>query len=463
VVKYRNIPLRLKLISIQLITGMILILFSSAYFVLNDIRLIKNYKISNLTSVAKAIGMNSASALVFNDKKAAQNTLSYFSIQDDVLNAGIYFPNGTEFATYTRPGESRYHFSSILTEEANKFENGFLLIYSPVKDESATLGILCVRVELSKMNRIILNIIYVAGIVILIGLGIALALSSLLQKSISGPILELFEVMKKVIKTGDYSIRIPRSLEGNDEIGILTSTSNKLLEQVEEAKTNLEIHIKDLDNFAHIVSHDLKAPLRGISGLAHFIAEDYYDKIGEEGKAQLEILKSKVSKMNNLIDAILLYSREGRKKEEKTEVDVGKLIREITEILFLPEKVKITIVNSLPILFTTQISIQQVFMNLISNAVKYGDKPETEIRIGVSEHSSAFYKFYVSDNGPGIEEKYFIKIFQLFQTLGPSENPENTGVGLAIVKKIVENHGGEIWVESTPGNGATFYFTWPKS
>ena len=218
---------------------------------------------------------------------------------------------------------------------------------------------------------------------------------------------------------------------------------------------------KELKDFAYIVSHDLKAPLRGIKTLTDWLATDYADKLDKNGREQMNLLMNRVQRMHNLIDGVLKYSRVGRVKEEKVKVNLNDLVSEVIDMVAPPENIEITVENQLPVVECEQIRIMQVFQNLLSNAVKYMDKPQGQIRIGCVEED-CFWNFSVSDNGPGIGEKYFEKIFQMFQTLTPRDEFESTGIGLTVVKKIIEMYGGRILVESEVGNGTTFFFTLPK-
>ena len=229
---------------------------------------------------------------------------------------------------------------------------------------------------------------------------------------------------------------------------------NQLLEQLEKVN-------KELKDFAYIVSHDLKAPLRGIKTLAGWMLNDYADKLDEDGREQLKLLSSRVDRMHGLIDGILQYSRVGRmEEEEQVEVDLNHLLTDIIDMLAPPENITITVENKLPVIECEQTRITQVFQNLLSNAIKYMDKPEGWIKIGCIEECGC-WKFSISDNGPGIEEKYFDKIFQIFQTLSPRDEYESTGIGLTVIKKIIELYGGRIWVESKIGEGSTFFLTFP--
>ena len=236
--------------------------------------------------------------------------------------------------------------------------------------------------------------------------------------------------------------------------------------RAEEQRTllvrELESANEELKNFAYVVSHDLKAPLRAIGSLADWLSADYADKFDAEGKEHMRLLVGRVRRMDSLIDGILLYSRVGRVKETALPVDLDRLVHEVIDLLAPPPNIVVTIENPLPTIVIEPTRIQQVFQNLLSNAIKYMDKPDGKIRLACVAEGSE-WKFSVADNGPGIEERHFDRIFQLFQTLTPRDKVESTGVGLSLVKKIVEMYGGRVWVESSMGEGSTFFFTLPRT
>ncbi len=223
----------------------------------------------------------------------------------------------------------------------------------------------------------------------------------------------------------------------------------------------LETTNQELDNFAYIVSHDLKAPLRGIGSLANWLLNDYSDKMDTEGKDIIGLMINRVERMKNFIDGILQYSRLSRANENLTMVDLNKVVDEALELISMPDNIRVEIENKLPEISCYKLFAEQIFQNLLSNAVKFMDKPKGVIRIS-AEEEEGFWKICIADNGAGIDEKYYKKIFQIFQTLQPRDKFESTGIGLSIVKKIVETCGGRIWVESEPGKGSEFYFTLPK-
>jgi len=224
--------------------------------------------------------------------------------------------------------------------------------------------------------------------------------------------------------------------------------------------TDVESINRELKDFAYIVSHDLKAPLRGIKSLVEWISADYADKLDENGKEQMKMLTKCVERMHNLIEGVLQYSRVTRDEGELASVNLNELVPQVIDSIAPPDNVSIRIANDLPTITFEPTRITQVFQNLLGNAVKYMDKPEGQITVWCAEEDGC-WKFSVCDNGPGIDEKHFERIFQMFQTLCPRDQMESTGVGLTIARKIVEMYGGKIWVESKLGEGSTFYFTIP--
>jgi PAS domain S-box-containing protein len=247
-------------------------------------------------------------------------------------------------------------------------------------------------------------------------------------------------------------------------------TERKKAEEVlEKLNTDLESTIrelmrtnKELQEFAYITAHDLKTPLRGIGTLAEWLSTDYADKFDEQGQKHVKLLVERAKRADKLVDSILQYSSAGHAREEKEQIDLNTVLPEIICEIDPTENIEITIENKLPVLMCKKTHIIQVFQNLLSNAIQYMDKEKGRINVGCIEEEG-FWKFSVADNGPGIDQKYFKKIFKIFQTLSPTDETESTGIGLSVAKKIVTLNAGRIWVESNPGEGSTFFFTLPKS
>jgi signal transduction histidine kinase len=231
--------------------------------------------------------------------------------------------------------------------------------------------------------------------------------------------------------------------------------------KIGEQNNRLETMVKELESFAYIISHDLKTPLRGIASLSDWIVQDYRDKLDDTGKEYLDLLKNRVLRLELLIDGVLAYSRAGRAGAVTEQVDLNTIVTEVIEMLDPAPNVKIQVDNTLPTLVAAKSSMTQVFSNLIGNAIKHNDKENIEIHIGSSAYQGDWL-LYVRDNGPGIPEEFHEKVFKIFQTLKTKDDVDSTGIGLSIVKKIIDSAGGKIWIESKPGEGTAFYFILKK-
>lgn len=218
---------------------------------------------------------------------------------------------------------------------------------------------------------------------------------------------------------------------------------------------------QELNSFTYIVSHDLKAPLRAITNLSQWIEDDLKEHLDENNQRQMQLLRNRVERMEAMIDGLLAYSRVGRTEVESQPVMISELLNEIFDSLVLPSTFIIKIQSELPTIVAKPLLLSQVFSNLISNAIKHHPRSDGQLEISATQ-KGRFYEFAIADNGDGIAPENHEKIFSIFQTLNSRDVKESTGVGLSIVKKIVETEGGEITVSSELGRGATFRFTWPK-
>lgn len=236
--------------------------------------------------------------------------------------------------------------------------------------------------------------------------------------------------------------------------------AEKKAEELAHLTQSLQRSNQELDQFAYVTSHDLKAPLRAIANLSEWIEEDIADQLSDDSREYLHLMRKRVHRMGALIDGILQYSRAGRVQQLAT-VNVETLLSDLIEMLAPPPEIMITVEPGMPTLKTEKIQLEQVFMNLLNNAIKYQQNPEPQINIRVKD-TGKYYQFAVQDNGLGIDPQFQHKIWGIFQRLEARDKVEGTGVGLSIVKKIVESRGGTVWVESELGKGATFYFTWLK-
>jgi light-regulated signal transduction histidine kinase (bacteriophytochrome) len=222
----------------------------------------------------------------------------------------------------------------------------------------------------------------------------------------------------------------------------------------------LESSNRELRDFARVVSHDLKAPLRAITTLARRISTVHADELEGDGRERVDSLLCQVNRMHELVDGVLEYAVVGSVKGKHVQVDINSLVQDIIDMVARPKNITVMVEDELPVVECEPIHIMQVFQNLLDNSVRFMDKSVGRIRIGCTE-DNGFWKFSVADNGPGIEQEYCDRVFELFWTPSFHNETEGTGIGLSVVKKIVEMYGGKVWVESEVGSGSTFFFTFP--
>jgi signal transduction histidine kinase len=496
--------IKYKLIAIVMLTCMLALVGVGGAFVFWQWIGLHDSMQADLRTKAQITADNCKAALTFEDVEDAEKTLKALKADSSIVFGCIYKKNGAVFASYAQTEADKVHLATVIKEQG--FYNHQLTVLEPIVLDNERIGTVCLRSDLNPMySALKRNAANTIAALLLAALA-AYVISSRLQQIISGPILSLAKVARDVSEKRDYSTRA--SKQSTDEVGLLIDSFNEMLEQIQQrdselvkAKGELELRVQErtselttankqltsevgerekaehkqaelvkelesvnqeLKDFAYIASHDLKAPLRAIKTLADWISTDYADKIDQDGQEQLKLLRQRVDRMHNLIDGILQYSRVGRVRERLVEVELNKLLPEIIDILAPPANIKITVETELPTVKCEETRITQVFQNLLSNAVKYMDKPEGLIKVGCSEEGE-FWKFSVADNGPGIEKKHWERIFKIFQTLVPRDEFESTGIGLTVVKKIVEIYDGKIWLDSEVGKGTTFFFTFPKA
>ena len=290
----------------------------------------------------------------------------------------------------------------------------------------------------------------------------------------SGQPTEIKELTERVQSDGSAEERITDLTVQplKDEDGVVYGLMAHAVDVTDHVKTRkelgelaevLERTNRELDSFAYAASHDLRAPLRGIANLAQWIEEDLIasGEIKPETREMLELMRGRMHRMENLIEGLLHYSRAGRVHHQAETVDTGELVRSVVDLLSPPEGMRVIVARDLPTITTERLLLQQVFQNLIGNAIKHAHRVDAEV-IVTSRRVGPFYEYAVSDNGPGIAPEFHDRIWGIFQTLEARDRVEGAGIGLALVKKIVESQSGRVWVDSTPGHGATFKFLWRK-
>jgi signal transduction histidine kinase len=259
-----------------------------------------------------------------------------------------------------------------------------------------------------------------------------------------------------------YSETEIRLLESICGLTAIALEKTKLYEEIVQKSQEIQRRNKELDDFTYVVSHDLKEPLISIEAYSKILMDEYYIKLQGDGSEFLQSIVQASTRMKSLIDDLLTLSRISRITESFKPVDVESIIEDIKidfNYSMQSKNVKLVVQDSIPKVFGNETQMKVLFRNLISNAIKFNNKQNPIIEVGYENFGNDRYKYFIKDNGIGIDEKYFEKIFAIFQRLHSRDEYEGTGAGLAIVKKIVEMHRGNIWVESNLGDGTAFYFT----
>lgn len=244
-----------------------------------------------------------------------------------------------------------------------------------------------------------------------------------------------------------------------DELTNLSSSLNTMSSTIQKNINDLENKNTELDKFANVVSHDLKAPLRGIHNVLQWIEEDLGSELSTQMKKYLNIIRQRLKRMEDLINGLLDYARV-RRRSAPEQINVRNLVQDLVNEM-VPRSFSV-VISDLPVIFTERLKLEQVFANLISNAVKYSSSENGHVAISSREFET-FYEFSVKDNGIGIDPEYHSRIFEMFQTLREKNEQESTGIGLAITKKILDENGSNIRVVSALNEGTEFVFTWPKN
>jgi signal transduction histidine kinase len=462
-----------------MLTSAVVLLFTfSSYFVYEVVTFRQTY-VRQLFVLAKIISTNSTAALAFNSQDDAGEILMALKAEQHIVAAALYDKHGNPFSQYPSNQVPYTLSKSELQIQARyRFENSSLIIFEPVIQNNNVLGVLYLKSNMDAMYDRLKLYATIAAVVIAISFVVAYFLSNRLQRSISTPILALTQTAKAVSENKNYSVRASKS--GNDEIGFLTDAFNQMLSEIQEQNEkirsfnqeleliiekrthDLEVANKELESFSYSVSHDLRAPLRSINGFSRILMEDYGHTIGKDGIQTLKTIMRNGDRMGQLIDDLLAFSRLGKQSITRLNLDMNNITRTVSEDLKgqYGNKSEI-IINPLPQVKGDSSMLRQVMQNLISNALKYSMKKDNPVvEIGAYKKNDE-QVFYVKDNGAGFNMDYYDKLFGVFQRLHNGSDFEGTGVGLALVHRIVTKHNGKIWAEGKENEGATFYFSIP--
>jgi len=329
------------------------------------------------------------------------------------------------------------------------------------------VGLSPVEIQRVGVGRTVARDLTVGAVMVAVGVALSLLASTPVQRALR----ELLALVKRVAAGETRGERLASDLAEVEELSqVLAEVVARVEEaqrEVARAQREVKAAQKEMDEYTYVISHDLKEPLRGIEAFSGFLVEKHRDKLDDQGRHWVDVIRNSAVRMKRLIDDLLRFSRLSQQKKPMELVGLNTMLMHVRVNLQyrLDEKKAELRVEKLPMVVCEPTAMAEVFHNLISNGLKYNDKPHPIIEVGCVEkpnpHTGApEYEFYVRDNGRGIKPEHFDKIFQLFQRL--QKDDEGTGIGLTIVKRVVEWHGGRIWVESEYGKGTTFYFTLPK-
>ena len=461
---------------IILICGTVLLVTCIGFFCY-ELYVFRKSTIEKLTIINGIISSQSTAALAFQDREAATEILQALKNESHITRAALYDSEGKLFATY--PANAA---ASAFPQNAQisryRLSNWNVQGIRPVIQDKDQVGALFISSDLGAMYNRFKIFAVVMVLVIILSFPLAILVSKIVRKSISEPVLSLSATANIIGERRDYSVRAVKA--GQDELGLFTDAFNSMLDEIEEQNRTLNIFNqnleqkvkertiqleslnKELEAFSYSISHDLRAPLRGIIGFTTILEEDYGSKLDDEARRITGVIKNNTLKMGHLIDDLLTFSRMGRQDIVKTNIAMDQLVSEVVKDAAEGKDGKIEWnIQQLPEVMGDMNAIRQVWINLISNAIKYsGNEKKIHIDIG-SFAKDGQTVYYVKDNGGGFDEKYRGKLFRVFQRLHGADEFEGTGVGLAIVEKIVSKHGGTVSAEGKVNGGATFYFSLP--
>jgi signal transduction histidine kinase len=474
--RFRDLPIRKKMIRIIFLINGIVLFVTCLTFFLYEYYIFRKATIEKYSTIGKLIAVNTTAALAFDDPEDAKEILVALKTERRIVAACIYDKDGKIFAQYpdsvkagtfpAKPGDDDYAFT-----------RSSLVGFEPVMQDSKRLGTLYIKSDLGAMYLRFRLYGIIMALVILVSFLLAYLLSKILQRNISNPVRALAKTAGVISEQKDYTVRAVK--RGEDELGMLTTAFNQMLDQIQaqtenlnEFNQNLEQKISDrtvqleklnneLEAFSYSISHDLRAPLRGIMGFTSILEEEYSSKMDDEGKRITAVIKKNTLKMGNLIDDLLTFSRMSRHDLVKSNIITSDLVKEIIADMGDATRNVEWHIDPLPDVYGDINTLRQVWVNLISNAIKYSAKRATPVITIGSYRDDSDITFFIKDNGVGFDEKYNHKLFKVFQRLHSPNEFTGTGVGLAIVEKIITKHEGKVWAKGEPGLGACFYFSLP--
>ena len=464
-----------------------LLLAASAFFAYHLITF-RSSIVRTLTIQADTIGLNSVSALRFNDERAAEDTLSALRADRNINAATVYSADGRLFAAYTGQARDRSAIApAIAPGQADfaRFDGRILNVSHAIVSEGDRVGTVQLVYSLDELFADLARYVGIALLVLAVSVVAAVMAATVLQRSFSEPIARLAAAAGAVSREKDYAVRVAPT-PNRDELGILIDTFNEMLLQIQlrdreveagnerfrqlnedlerrvgQRTAELQATNKELEAFTYSVSHDLRAPLRRIDGFANILVDEYGGELCEEARRYLSRVREGTRQMGQLVDDLLNLARLGRKELRLQVTGLSSIVESVKGILQREDESRMVEwkLHPLPFVECDPSLMEVVFTNLLSNALKYSRPRERAIIEVGSMELNGQRTIFVRDNGVGFSMKYADKLFGVFHRLHRAEDFEGTGVGLATVQRIVHKHGGRIWAEAELDKGACFYFT----
>jgi signal transduction histidine kinase len=481
-----RIPLSRKLTRMNMVVSTSALLLACAGFAAYDLLTFRDVLVGNLSIHAQMVGSASVSAILFDDAELASGNLRALESSPGILSAEIFKPGGERFAQYRRAGEPAPGPLPAIPAgqaELRLVSRDSVAVARRIIFDGAPAAIVYIRSDLEPFYSRLASYALLATIILVGSVFAALAISRLARRAIAAPIGEVAALARRVAESNDYTIRAQAGPRASLEYASVIESFNDMLdkiqqrdrqladareqleERVQQRTEELAVAYQDLEAFNYSVSHDLRAPLRHVTGFATLLTTHLDATLDERGRRYLETMIGAANRMGKLIDDLLALSRMGRASLKIRPVDLGEVVRE-AQAEVLPETAGRQIVwdiHCLPQVHADPALLRPAITNLLSNAVKYtSTRPIARVEIGASTAPDGEVVVFVRDNGVGFDMKYVDKLFGIFQRLHRAEEFSGTGIGLANVRRIIHRHGGRTWAHGEVDHGATFYFSLPE-
>ncbi|MFA5783382.1 MAG: ATP-binding protein [Phycisphaerae bacterium] len=484
-----NMTINHKLALIIMLTCVATLIIAGGTFTAYEWKVLRQMMVMNISAQAETLAETCKASVAFDDSEDAKETLSSLKVGSSIVFGGIYDENSELMAAYYRYGSDKGVQPKTIREDGYKFEGDYLTVYKRIILDGEIIGTVCIRSDLKPLRVMLSSSIKIILIIVGISLIAAYFISSRLQSVVSKPIVKLTELAKAVSEGKDYSVRGAKV--SNDEIGLLIDAFNEMLDQIqhrdmalvdankqleakvtertadlEEMITKLNQSNRQLQEFTYVASHDLREPLRKISAFGQMLTASLGDKLEADDKENLDFMIDGASRMQQMIEALLTYSRVTTKGVAFEVVDLNEVVEELKSfelsVKLEETNAQVSVPETLHHINCDPAQVRQLMQNLVANGLKYQKADTTPvITIRSISQDDGKIRVEVQDNGIGIPEEQYDNVFTMFRRLHTKQEYEGTGIGLAVCKKIVERHGGEIGVHSVYGESSTFWFTMP--